>query len=1043
MGNVKIIAASAGSGKTYRLAYEYVKSVVENPSFYRNILAVTFTNKATEEMSSRILERLHELATEGVRSPYLDDLCTDLNTDEATIRTRAKEARHNILHDYSRFAVLTIDRFFQRLIRSFLRELGVDGGFELRLETDELLALAADALIDEASADTSIRDRLFAASTFRLDEGRRWDIREGLVALGGELFGEEYRRGAENAPDPSIIEQIVERSTRACDAMQSKAAGALKIIAGAALTADDFKGRNTRSLVTWLRKVATGDFIPLSPATAEAAASDDLSAWAPKTSPSRAAVESLIPTLQPLLRELENIHAANRRLVASARLLGENSHNFVLLGDLQRHIERICREENIVPISETNRMIARLVGGNDTPFIFERAGSYFTRFLVDEFQDTSQAQWENFVPLLRNAIAGEPGHPVLLIGDVKQAIYRWRGSDWRILSRRVHEQMGQGRVESETLATNYRSLRRIVEFTGEAVGRMTGAAGAALDATVASALREGSLPSAEADELTGMLAAAYAGHTQTPRPEADGGYVTMTVYGPDAEGKYAPPIVARVEELQSRGYRAGDIAILVRSNTQGARVAQMLLDHKRLNPGSPYRYDVVTAEALTVGASAASRFIIACLSLAAEPSDTIQRAVFNRWLGRPFDSPLTADDAEFFARLAALSPGEAFEETVLRFGLDRRTDDIAYIQAVHGQIVSFSSRSVADIPLFLKWWNEHGAAASITMQQSADAITVSTIHKSKGLEYPAVIVPWLSWSLAPEVRGRPLVLWSESAEGGLAGAVPINYKEAMGGSWFSARYYREQVLAAIDSMNLFYVAATRAGRELHLMASDKPRESRGTVGGLLREVMNVTAGFTEWGAPECLPGSGSAAHAQALSGALRTYPTRRPGARVRLRLPVTRYAEDGVEGPDLSPRDLGVLMHRALEGAVTAADIALALDRMAADALVSPAEHARLRDNIDRALADPRVAEWFDGEWDEVRNEAGIVIPGAPATRRPDRVMIRGTKAVIVDYKFGRRTPPEHAAQLRGYTRLLREMGYTDTEAYLWYVALDRIEKVS
>jgi ATP-dependent exoDNAse (exonuclease V) beta subunit len=1025
MGNVKIIAASAGSGKTYRLAYEYVRSVVENPTLYRHILAVTFTNKATEEMSARILERLHELATPDAPSPYLVQLLKDLPLGEAEIRWRAKEAQGLILHDYSRFAVLTIDRFFQRLIRSFLRELGIEGSFNLELETDSILELAADALIEQSVMDEEVRERVFAATAGKLEEGKQWDIRGGLVALGSELFGEEYLKavGGDSEATSTLIDAIITKAASAQRRFREAALSAQKIIVELGLSADDFRGKS-KGLTSYLAKARRGEFVPMS---AYARAEMD--------NPARPAA------LREPLAEMDETYETSRRLVASAALLRENRHNFVLLGDLQQQVERICREENIVSIAETGRMIARLVGGNDTPFIFERAGSYFSRFFIDEFQDTSSAQWENFVPLLRNAIASEEGTPVMLIGDVKQAIYRWRGSDWRILSRRVREQMGADRVEAESLDVNYRSLPCVVEFNNMAVGRLVEAGNGALDGMLAEARAKGAISEEETAELVGMLAGAYEGHTQRSHAEGDEGYVTLTIYGSDSAGNYVPPVVERIEELQRRGYRAGDIAVLVRSNSGGARIARMLLDRKRENPASPYCYDVVTQEALTVGASAASRFVIACLSLTVSLDNDIQRAVVNRWLERDFDAPLTSEEETFFARLAALSPEEAFEETVLRFGLNHHTADIAYIQALHGQIVNFSSRKVADLPLFLEWWNERGAAASITMQQDNNAITISTIHKSKGLQYKVVIVPYLSWPVGADVSGKKrLVVWADSPPEGEfdgLGSVPVNYKKAMAESHFSERYYREQVLAHIDAVNLFYVAATRAERELHLMSSSNPRGKENSVGNMLRRVLGVTDDFTEWGAP-LHPARSDRAPRETLA----TYPTAPPDGKLRLRLPSARYIEEGGGDVALSPRDMGVLMHRAFEGAATGDDVRRALSAMTADGLISSAEHARLQDSVARAFSNPLVAEWFSGEWETVRNEGDILLPGDFAIRRPDRVMTRGERAVVVDYKFGLHPSAAHVTQLRGYMELLARMGYRDVEGWLWYVSLDKIERV-
>ncbi len=924
MGSVKIIGASAGSGKTYRLAYEYVRSVIADPVLYRHILAVTFTNKATEEMRSRILERLHELAV-GEKSPYLERLMAELpGFDEAKIRTRAAEVQRLILHDYSRFAVFTIDRFFQRLIRGFIRELGVELNFNLELETDSLLEMAADVLIADSTGDADLQRRLFALARQNLDEGKRWDIREPLIVLGKELFGENYARARGNT----------EASGR----------------------------EQTTSLIEAL--------------SARGESSDD------------------------------------PRLRASVQLLRENYRNFMLLSDLQQRIEVICREENIVPIAETNRVIARLVEGNDAPFIFEKAGSYFSRFYIDEFQDTSGAQWDNFVPLLHNAVASEEGEPVMLIGDIKQAIYRWRGGDWQILSRKVREQFGEDRIEAESLDTNYRSLPRVVEFNNRAVGLLAQAGNTELNSMISKALVDRTIDSELASEMTDLLAEAYVGHTQKPRPEAQGGYVTFTLYGKDEEGKYTPPVIERIEELQSRGFAAGDIAVLVRSNTQGAQVARMLLAYKHANPSSPYTYDVLTSEALTVGASAVSRFIIACLSLAVTPDDSIQRAIFNQWLGRDFGEQLSSDDVGFFKRLVGLSTEDAFEEIVLRFGLSGRSTEIAYIQALHQQITTFSARHVADVPLFLKWWNERGAAASITMQGRSNAITISTIHKSKGLQYKAVIVPFLSWKMGPDTRGRQMVVWAEAKgedELDELGAMPLNYKKLMAESHFAPDYYREQVLAHIDALNLFYVAVTRAEDELHLMSSLNTRLGKDTVGNMLCSVLGVKTGkgamsgeVLEFGQP-----THPVTREDSGSTALTTYHTARPDAKVKLKIAS-------------GERDHGVEMHKAFERATSADDIQKALERMPNNSL---------------------VREWFDTDWDEIHSEAGIILPGTASTKRPDRVMIKGKRAVVVDYKFGAVKRAEYVSQMRTYMTLLSEMGY-EPEGHIWYVALDKIEKV-
>jgi ATP-dependent exoDNAse (exonuclease V) beta subunit len=1051
MGNVKIIGASAGSGKTYRLAYEYVKEVVKVPLSYRNILAVTFTNKATEEMKSRILCRIHELASGG-ESEYMARLHSELGLSKPQIRANAREAEKRILHDYSHFAILTIDRFFQRLIRAFVRELGVDVAYNLELETDSLLSVAADTLIEDISEDETLRDELFAVARDRIEGNKRWSVKEPLLALGRELFGEEWRLVKDNgAPTEketrSIIEAVVEKAQNIKKQIVTKAIEAWNIITTNGLSADDFKYKRA-SVGAYFEAVAGGNVKPLTTYALKALEHDD---WGRKDSPFKGIADSLVPRLMPLLEEINDLITNNMRFINSAALLAENYRNFMLLGDLQQRIEKICGEENIMPISETNRMIAALVAGNDAPFIFEKAGNNFSRFMIDEFQDTSSLQWSNFVPLLSNAIAAEEGNPVLLIGDVKQAIYRWRGGDWQILSHRVYEDMGRERVTSETLDTNYRSARRVVDFNNAIIELVTTTDNAELNATIAEALASGAIDSAEASSLKDLLAVAYREHRQKPKPNATGGYVTITIYDKDSEGEFTPPVIARIEELQQRGYSPSDIAILVRSNDHGRLIAQMLLAHKHANPTSPYKYDVVTQEALTVGASGVARFIIACLTLAVNRDDSIQRAVYNRWTGRGFGEELTDVDKRFFAHLATLSPEEAFEEIVLRYGLHSHSEDIAYIQAVHEQIVTFAARTVADIPLFLAWWDEQGFRKSITMQGGGSAITVTTIHKSKGLQYKAVIVPYMSWRLT---HGAGLV-WAESGEAGLEGIgrLPINYKEDMADSFFAPKYYRELVMSHIDAVNMFYVAVTRAESELHLMMSTDVR-IRGKMGGLVEKVLlrdeaGVSVGdvrgtvkqlyeateLMEFGVPTI-----QTQRPPTVDTSLHSYPTTRPGARVKLSLPASRYTAEGVI--DLAPRNFGVMMHKVFENAVGQDDIAKSLGLMVASSLLSPTDYTRLVEQIERAFTNPLVAEWFGGEWDVVRNEGDIILPGDYSVKRPDRVMLRGSRAVVVDYKFGSQVLPAHTRQTSQYMTLLRDMGYTTVTGYVWYVSLDEIVEV-
>ena len=429
MGKVKILKASAGSGKTYRLAYEYIRSVIDSPQLYRHILAVTFTNKATEEMKQRIVGELNALAN-GSPSGYMGDLERDLGLDGQTIRRRAADARTKILHDYSRFTVLTIDKFFQRIIRSFIKELGIDLNFNLELQTDSILDSATDRLIDRIAVDRALRDWVLHFVEEKIDTDGRWDIRGEISQLGRELFGERYRavsgEKASREELSRIVSAAVARSRRIENEMKkiSRWAEALAVIDSAGLAAENFAyGRG--GCVGYFVKTADGTIAPYGKRVLDALESEEK--WVTARSSRKEAARSVVPTLRRLLAKLCSIYDDNIRFLNTARLLSANYRSFALLDDLSEKVAEICTEQNLVPISETNAILGKLMGDNDAPFIYEKVGNTFSRFMIDEFQDIDALQYE-----LMEVLCGYHGN-LFIVGDPDQTIYTWRGADMRFL----------------------------------------------------------------------------------------------------------------------------------------------------------------------------------------------------------------------------------------------------------------------------------------------------------------------------------------------------------------------------------------------------------------------------------------------------------------------------------------------------------------------------------------------------------------------------------------------------------------------------------
>ena len=1063
----KILNASAGSGKTYQLAYKYVRDVIEEPELYRHILAVTFTNKATEEMKSRILKEIHRLAA-GDKSNYLRDLCRELSLDERTVRQRAAEVRSKILHDYSRFTVLTIDTFFQRILRAFIKELGIDLNYNVEIETASVLAKSADTLIEQITVDRDLQRWLTDFVQERIDEGLRWDIRDGILSLAGEIFKEKNKAALNHGHSRDELGQIIARATALADqtrdAFRQTACRAVEAIARAGLSVDDFPYK-AKGFANWFYLVADGSLEKYGSRVREAAESDDK--WGKKGTPSR----EMAPMLRPMLLEMRTIYDTNVRRWNSRDLLRENYRSFALLSDLYARVQKLCEEQNLMLLSETKYILSEFIDHNDAPFIYEKVGNRFDRFMIDEFQDTSVKEWENFLPLLQNAMAQTDDTSVLLVGDIKQSIYRWRGGDWRILQERAPLELGKADTEIVPLRDNWRSLPRVVDFNNRIIAQAVARDNNALNTLLDEAAANGAIPAPEAARLHDTLRRAYADHGQRPRREAaHPGYVSIETF----DGH--PPVVERICELLDLGFRPCDILILVRGATDGAKVAAELLDFKRRNQDPRYRFDVMTQEALVVGKAPIASFIIAALRLALNPDDSLSRAVVNHYLGRAFDTVPDEAESDFFRSIRLLSPEEAFERIVMEFDLQVDRLQTAYLQAVHEQIIAFCASKIADIALFLRWWDETGCNRSLSVEESVSTVEITTIHKAKGLEKPAVLIPYCSWQLDPKSGGSVQnIVWARGEdETGEIGRFPVRFRKSMAESGFSADYYRELVYSHVDNINLLYVALTRAAESLHVFipaknsrtvgelllmglesdgdrallripaphageqAAERPGAEIGdtqvTVGRYAENETGIHYAFGEFAGPE----NGDPEKDRARHIVLDEYLTAR--ADLRLRLPSQRYFEEG--GSGLSPRDFGILMHKAFEKATDRQGIYDAVTQMQAEATLSDEDARTLRRMIDRALELPEVREWFSGKWVCVRNEQEIILPGSASTRRPDRVMTAPGHAVVVDYKFGELGAERYRRQIREYMKLLRGMGYEKTEGFLWYVLLGKIERV-
>lgn len=1065
----RILSASAGSGKTYQLAYKYVYDTLCNlpehkgggfdPYAFRHILAVTFTNKATEEMKSRILRQIDDLAS-GEESEYLNMLMQDTGLSEQELRHRALKVRTAILHDYSRFAILTNDTFFQRILRAFIKELGIEMNYAIELDTAPLLTKSVDALLENIDQNSELRSWIMDMAKDRISEGKRWDIREGILRLQRELFKESTKEPISKIKSKEELKQEVFRYISKADAeierLRSIAAEASQMISVAGYSHKDF----LRGFTSYFDTIAAGERKEPS-ATVVKHTTDDVSEWFAKSRKATPDMEALAARLQPMLEQICSITA----LQNSRSLLLENYRSFALLGDIYQKSLDICREENMMLLSETKHTIAEFVSELDTPFIYEKVGNRFDRYMIDEFQDTSFKEWKNFLPLLRNAISESADISVLLVGDIKQSIYRWRGSDWNILGHIAPEDISQNgtKIERTTLKDNYRSLREVVGFNNTIFEKIIDNDNAHLNALLDKGKEAGTISKQRYTELYNTLARAYEGQAQNARRKSlHEGYVTIS-NASDGNDYY---IVERIQSILQKGYRPCDITILVRSKREGVEIAQILLQAKECarwealdaeknieEETTPFiNFDVMTQEALQINNSSAVQFILAVMRLAIKRDDSISLAIYNReYKHNNFTATLTDEEHRLLDRIRVSSPEEAFEEINIRYA-EVLCKQVAFVEAIHEHIVKFCSGKVADIALFLNWWEENGDGKSVSIERNENAIEIMTIHKAKGLENKVIIIPYCDWKLDPITSSGqiPSTIWSSpSPDSGMdkEKLFPISFSSKVQNSIFAEGYYTETVYSHVDAINLLYVAFTRAAEQLHIFVPQQSSlGSQLTVAHLLYNALpfdvDEESGYEsfsvgEFDTPEPKRANRERHRERSKPTIVRMNKYLSSPLDIKINTPSSRYIESASE--QLSPRDEGIMLHKVFESASSRKDIETAIEALYMDGLLGQQECSALITQVDKALDNTIAGRWFDGSWKSIRRESNII--SGNNTRRPDRVMISDDEVVVVDYKFGQEGKL-YQRQMSEYISLLRQMGYKKVSGYIWYVRESRIEEV-
>lgn len=765
---------------------------MRHPTAYRSILAVTFTNKATAEMKRRILVELSALAR-GERGSFFDSVSQRTSYSAADIQHRAAATLAAILRDYSSFAISTIDKFFQRIVRSFFRELGLDLHYQIEIDSKETLGEAIDSLIDRSHTDEQLTKKINRIVVEELDAGHRVDPHNALAAIGGAILSENY---APSTTDDATIEATFESLHQQCQTaaavLRKMAKKACQLIDDAGLTVDDFKWKN-KGVASYFYKLSAANSSEIPSYNSyfkKAADSGDEAEYAPKTTIEK--VRPILPELMSLTAEIMEFYNSSLSLRRTYEAIAGSYSRYMLLRHLREEFSSLLASRGQLSLSETSRLISSIIDGAEVPFIFERLGNRYSTIFIDEFQDTSPSQWNGFLPLLHEAISTCDERCVMLIGDIKQAIYRFRGGDWRLLGGAADAEFEGSTQMSQSLTTSWRSDRKIVEFNNAVMRLVVDAA----DNRISELLDSAQI---DTDHLRPILQDAYRDLEQTlPPNKPDGGYVEL--YGGLKEDT-TEWVIAKIHEIETR-HQLSRTAILVRTAAEGKTVASAL---------TQAGINIISDELLSVGSSATVCFIINLLRYSIDKS-AVTLAAINYFLARPFKAQLAADEQQFIDSLSSMTSIEAFESINQYFKLQKR--EPFYLQSLYNIIYAYFRDQSTDIRSFIEAWDQSLATSKVALPDIEGAVRILTIHKAKGLEFDAVIIPFFSWGLLP-IKST---IWVNSPIEPYDQFNPmlVTYNKELAESIYADHYYEQSVSSVVDNINLIYVALTRAKSELYL-----------------------------------------------------------------------------------------------------------------------------------------------------------------------------------------------------------------------------------
>lgn len=1078
-----IYKASAGSGKTFTLSVEYIKLLIKDPQSYRSTLAVTFTNKATEEMKLRILSQLYgiwKLLPDS--KSYIDKIKEDLDVTDEYISERAGIALHNIVHNYSYFRIETIDSFFQSVLRNLARELDLTANLRIELNDYQIERNAVDELINSLDENSELLTWIMEYIRENMDDDKDWNVIGNIKRFGENIFREYYKTNSKKLNERLLEEGFFKQYTSKLRQMRNEAEVEMQNEAAQFFDALNHNGIEINDLnngkngpAGYFIKIKKGIYNNTIVTKRLQKVLDDgsESSWVKQKSSkeTQGIVRELAnSTLTPLVHHAEDVRQKNWYIYGSAVLTLRHLNQLRLLNSIENKVRMMNVEQNRFLLSDTHTLLHSLIRDTDSPFIFEKIGNYLENIMIDEFQDTSTVQWQNFKVLLEECMSHGEQQGNLIVGDVKQSIYRWRSGDWRMLNNIEREfPYLNSMLNVCSLDTNYRSSRRVITFNNAFFKRAS---------ELEYAAQKSSTPDTSSPE---QLKKAYSDVAQkVPSFRDNHGYVSINLLpNEDYRQQALQKTAEAVSLLLDSGANYSDIAILVRSNDIIQLIAEFFANELP-------DVKIVSDEAFRLDSSVSVNIIVNAMLWLTHPDNILAKA----YIAKAYQTYVLEKSEQETNKLLATAEGidsalpcalidkrndlltmpifELAEQIYTLFNIGNIKGEDAYLYAFYDALTDFIANNTADIDSFVEEWNDSIAAK--TIQASAiDGIRIITIHQSKGLEFEHVVIPFCDWTLE---KGNTIWCTPQVEPYNELPLIPVDFSASqMKGTIYEFDYNEEHLQNCVDNLNLLYVAFTRAASSLFVIAQ------RGTPSSRSYIVEQAITDIKLEGSS--LDGDPSDKKAELLFsyGELEIVETKVKKKSDNIFTPEVEnmnvdmatfsnkvefkqsnksrdFVADDDENTDdddrkqLSYIKTGKILHYLFSTINTTDDIDTSLAQLEMDGLIEESDTniKRLRDMLHKRFSNRQVADWFSSRW-TLFNECTILDYDAATDtvreHRPDRVMKdeKTGEVVIVDFKFG--SPrPEYVEQVNRYKALTQNMGYHNVKGYLWFVYSNRIEEV-